>query len=135
MTKDEKGTNICVCGYTEDNKKEGFAGILSMDFDGVMNTYVGYDGEDNLYEPREGLEAFLEKCKDLGFHTFYIHSARNPEKIKEWLVEHGFDGWFKKVSKEKLPADVYLDDRAVCFNGDFEDAYLEILCFKVHWDV
>ena len=38
--------------------------IICIDFDGVLNNYNGYDG-DNLGTPRPGAKEFLEKLKSL----------------------------------------------------------------------
>lgn len=108
---------------------------IALDFDGVFNMYVGWAGEDNLYESRSGLEEFLIELHDMGYTSIYIMSCRCPVKISEWIKEKGLDKYIKKVTQDKIPADVYLDDRGINFNGNFQDALAAIRNFKPHWKV
>ncbi len=40
----------------------------------------------------------------------------------------------KDGAKEfKIPAYMYIDDRAIQFNGNFEQLYKDIINFKVYW--
>lgn len=106
---------------------------VAIDFDGVMNTYIGWRGEDELFEPRPGLKEFLESLAKHGFEVV-VHSSRRPEKIRRWLEAHGLSHLVARVSETKPPAVCYLDDRAVRFDGNFGDAFLQIVTFKAHWE-
>lgn len=104
---------------------------VCLDFDGVMNTYSGWKGENELFSPRGGLKVFLERLIEGGF-DLVVHSTRPAEKIRAWLETHGLPAL--QVMDRKPPAVVYLDDRAVCFTGSFEDALHAILNFRVFWE-
>lgn len=107
---------------------------ICVDFDGVLNTYTGWKGEDYLYDPRPGAKEFIEELLDNGYEVI-IHSTRSPEKIGQWLKDNKFRGcdWMR-VSKEKPPAIAYVDDRAICFTGNFRIAIEQVKDFRAHWE-
>jgi len=109
------------------------AKTVCLDFDGVMNTYSGWKGEDELFEPREGLGDFLRKLQSAGFNVV-VHSTRPAEKIKKWLGERGLNNLVYSVVDKKPMAVCYLDDRGIRFDGDFDAAFEAIRTFKVYWD-
>jgi len=39
-----------------------------------------------------------------------------------------------EVTDRKPPAHVFIDDRAICFHGDFEAALRQVTGFKAHWE-
>lgn len=106
---------------------------LAIDFDGVMNLYTGWKGEDELYQPRSGLADFLNTLRRDEW-TIIIYSTRDPEKIKEWLKAHKYEFLIDGISNKKPMATCYLDDRAVNFNGDWTDALAKLVNFKTHWE-
>ena len=111
-----------------------FIPTICLDFDGVMNTYDGWKGEDELFQPREGLRDFLEKLQENNYRVV-VHSTRGPAKIISWLVKHNLGELIQEVTDKKPIALVYLDDRALLFKGVFCDAVIgEILTFKAHWE-
>jgi len=106
---------------------------LCIDFDGIFNVYKGYHGPDELFEPAEGIEEFLRELKKMD-EDIVVFTARDKDKVKEWLIHYGLDGYITSISNIKIPAIMYIDDRAVKFNGDFKDALKEVTEFKVHWN-
>lgn len=48
-------------------------------------------------------------------------------------MENGLGLFIEDVTSVKLPASLYIDDRAICHKGSFETTLLEINNFKVHW--
>lgn len=93
---------------------------ICIDFDGVLNTYTKWEGED-VYPPlRPGAQDFL-KFTQLYFRII-IYSCRDPQKLKAYFL------------KEKLPYDeivqkpraiFYIDDHAYPFKSfrDCESHY------------
>ena len=117
---------------------------VAIDFDGVIHKYSKEWHDGTCYDkPNEGaLEYILYLMED---HAVFIFSTRNPRDIKKW-VEDNFlpfwDGtpctpysvevipfwrkfWNKKnvlgITRRKLPALAYIDDRAIPFTGSFKD--------------
>jgi hypothetical protein len=50
-----------------------------------------------------------------------------------WHIENNIDKYFKDVTNTKLPSFLYIDDRTVCFEGDFEKTYEKVINFKPYW--
>jgi hypothetical protein len=106
---------------------------VCLDFDGVMNTYTGWKGEQELFEPRSGLKDFLERLQIAGY-SVVVNSSRDAAGIRLWLNTHGLSGLVEQVTNVKPPAIVYLDDRGVTFRGDFDEAFSLITAFHPYWE-
>ena len=104
---------------------------VAVDFDGVLNTYDGWQGEDELFEPAPGVREFLDKLCEK--YKVVIYSTRSFGKIAEWLAKHELLGHIDDVAHGKPRAHVYLDDRTVRFEGSFEKALFDIDHFEVWW--
>ncbi len=104
-----------------------------LDFDGVMNVYTGWKGEEELFNPQPGLSEFLEKLSKM-FDCLKIHTTRKPELVKAWLEKYGILKYIAEVTNTKPPAVVYIDDRAVTFTGDFQQTLQQVSSFKTYWE-
>lgn len=104
---------------------------ICLDFDGVFNEYKGYDG-DNIGRPREGIKEFLETLSQ--DYTIIVCSVRKFPAIIKWLEEHNLRKYVASVTSFKPPAIAYLDDRGICFDGDFVKALEDIKGFKTYWE-
>ncbi len=106
--------------------------IISIDFDGVLNDYDGNYSKDILPPIKKGAETFLKKLsKD---YTITIYTARDRNSVFDWLKENNLIKYIKDITNMKNPiSSITLDDRAICFEGDFEKAYKKILAFKPYW--
>jgi len=129
---------------------------IAIDFDGVVHKYSKGWQDGSVYdEPFEGVfEAIEELMKE---NTVFIFSTRNPQQIKKWLkdklyIEHDLpcEHWrynfsveiipfWKKfwnkpnvlgITKRKLPAVVYIDDRAYKFTGDWNKTIKDLLTLQ-----
>lgn len=91
---------------------------ILIDLDGVLNKYDGHLDESCIPEPEEGAKEFLQKlnkCADL-----YLFTTRKLKAAVKWLLKNNLDIYFKDVTNIKIPAYLYIDDRTICFKGDFE---------------
>ncbi len=107
--------------------------IVCVDLDGVLNLFDGWKGAGYFHPPRPGAEEFLRALVEQGYRVV-VFTVRWKEHVEQWLVEHGLRGLVSEVTDRKPPAHVYLDDRAICFRGDFDAALSQIRSFKAHWE-
>lgn len=105
---------------------------ILVDLDGVLNQY-GKDEYDENYIPKikEGAEEFLnELCKD---SELYLFTSRNLLLTSKWLIDNRIDKFFKDVTNTKLPSFLHIDDRAICFNGNYNETLNKIKNFQTYW--
>lgn len=107
---------------------------IVFDFDGVIHSYKsGWKGVENIPDPPvEGIRQVIEDLLERGYRVVIVSSrCTSPEgidAIRSWLKQYGFP-WIE-VMAEKPPALVYVDDRAICFDGKTEDLYDKITQFE-----
>jgi hypothetical protein len=107
--------------------------VVCVDLDGVLNTFDGWKGAEHFHEPRPGAREFLERLNILGYRVVVL-TVRWAPHVEEWLASNGLAPYVSEVTDRKPPAHCYVDDRAVCFHGDFEAALDQISRFKAHWE-
>lgn len=107
--------------------------IISIDLDGVLNKYEGNYKKNKLSPIKEGAYSFLEKLsKDF---IIEIYTVREKNLCKKWLKDNNLSQFVSDVRNVKNPkTSVFLDDRAITFDGDFEKAYNKIISFQPHWN-
>jgi hypothetical protein len=50
------------------------------------------------------------------------------------LKEYRLGEFVDEVTDRKPPAHAYVDDRAVCFRGDFGETLQDVICFRPFWE-
>lgn len=100
-----------------------------VDFDGVIHQYSKGWQDGTIYDPpvSGAIEALHTLQKDF---AVVVQSSRDPAPIAKWLISHGVkaDTWhsadppvffndqtYVLVTRLKLPAVAYIDDRAIRF--------------------
>lgn len=107
--------------------------VVCVDLDGVLNVYKGWNGALEDYPKAPGAETFLTLLR-VKFKTVVIFTATLPlEYAEAWLIRHDLDFYADYITNWKVPAAVYIDDKAVCFKGDFLETLKEVLEFEPHW--
>lgn len=105
---------------------------IAIDFDGVLHRYSrGWNGGIIYDEPVKGTREALEWLKDQGY-IIYIYTGRTNSEfrhqgeddqakaIERWLNKYNIP--YDKVWLDGKPAaHIYLDDRAIRFNGDWKE--------------
>lgn len=105
---------------------------IAIDFDGVLNDYTGWNGEEHLYDIRTGTKSFLA---ELSYnYRIVIYTALDPWRVECWLLKWGLSKYIEEVTQAKPIARCYLDDRAITFDGNFQTAYEAIKKFKPFWE-
>jgi len=105
---------------------------IYVDFDGVLAEYDGWKGPEYLGPPRAGARGFLAALKSIGYKVI-IFTTRRPGAIQVWLRTHELWHLVNGVTNEKGPALAYIDDRNICFQGDFETCLDEVKAFLPYW--
>jgi hypothetical protein len=107
--------------------------MVCVDLNGVLDLYTGWKHPDHWDPPRPGAEAFLTGLVERGFDVV-VFTTRHPIEVRRWLRENGLLRLVSAVTRRKPPAHVFVDDRAVCFSGDFDDTLRRVEAFKAHWE-
>lgn len=51
-----------------------------------------------------------------------------------WIKENRLDKYIKDVTNNKIPAFLYIDDRSINFNGNYEELICKINTFRPYWE-
>ena len=105
---------------------------ILIDLDGVLNEY-GYEKYNESYIPeiKNGACEFLKELSKN--YDLYLFTSRNILLSTKWLIENNIDKYFKDITNTKIPSYLYVDDRTICFKGDYSDTLKEICDFKPYW--
>lgn len=106
---------------------------IVMDFDGVIHSYVsGWQGLDIIPDPPvEGIEDCIKLLREK--YRVVVVSSRTSSltgryAVEKYLDEHNIE--VDDVCCEKPPALAYIDDRAICFDGNPEALMSKVEEFK-----
>lgn len=105
---------------------------VALDFDGVLNTYTGWNGEYDLYEPRDGVEDFLKELSE--YFNIIIFTTRKVNSVSRWLDEYDLGDYITEITNIKPRAIVYVDDRGLTFKGNYDETLEQIKKFSTHWE-
>lgn len=106
---------------------------ILIDLDGVLNKYNGNYDENIIPEFNEKAINFLEKLHFSNKYNLVLFTTRNLLKSAKWLIENKIDKYFYDITNVKIPCFLQIDDRAICFKGDYQKMLDEINNFKVYW--
>jgi len=109
------------------------APMVCVDFDGVLAQYDGWKGPDHLGDPIPGIRIFLSGLKEMGF-CITILTTRKTQKVNHWILTHRLADYIDHVTNKKPPAKAYIDDRGICFKGDFSEVIARLKGFKPWWE-
>jgi len=107
--------------------------VVAVDLDGTILEYSGWKGQKHFGKPIDGAKEALQKLKDEGYVIVIWTTRRNTADIAKVLNMYGIP--FDYINENpyqppdcsnKIYADVYVDDRAVGFRGDWSKALLEV---------
>lgn len=107
-----------------------------FDFDGVIHSYTsGWQGAARADDPPvPGIREALKEIHEAGYEVVVVSTrcalTEGMIAVNDYLYDHDMLQYVDKVCKEKLPAIVYIDDRAICFDGHPETLLSKIQNFK-----
>lgn len=105
-----------------------------FDFDGVIHSYTsGWKGEDVIPDPPvTGIKDSIQQIRKAGYEVVVVSTRCATNKginaVNKYLLENGI--FVDKFCREKPPAIVYIDDRAICFDGKSDKLLEKIEQFK-----
>ncbi len=108
-----------------------YAKTVAVDLDGVLAEYTGFKGPDEIEKPYPHAAKLLKKLNKE--YKVIVFTARNTEVARNWLNEWGLLSLVDGINycqingrAGKPVAIAYLDDRAVRWTGDLDQALREI---------
>lgn len=108
---------------------------VCIDFDAVLHNYTHWNGG-RLNEPIAGAAAATHRLIELDY-VVILYTTRGADEITPWLKRYGFAWTHINDNPEihgqnpgKPIADIYVDDRAIQFNGSWESTLRDISRFK-----
>jgi len=107
--------------------------VVAIDLDGVIANYDGiWRGERHIGKPFPGAKKFLMLLKKADI-DFIILTARNEKKhVLHWCAKNNLPKPLK-ITNIKPQASVYIDDRAINFDGNFARLTRKLANFSVYW--
>ena len=113
---------------------------ICFDLDGVLAKYDGWCGWRCILSPVPGAKEILEELKKQG-HTIIIYTTRGNCEVQEWCKTYSIPYDHINCNPDvqgnnpgKPIADVYVDDRAIKFNGDWQQFVRNLRAFDVWWE-
>lgn len=112
--------------------------IICIDLDGTIANYNDWQGELNFGEPLPNVSKILNALK-LDKWIIIIYTTRaNKDLVIGYLKKNNIPFDFvnenpyqpDNAKGGKLYADIYVDDKAIQFTGDWEEIYQRILKFQ-----
>lgn len=115
---------------------------VAVDFDGVISAYTGWKGKGIFAAPVAGCKDMLDKLREEGW-VIIVHTTRSEtDQIITYLAEnqipYDYINYNPKnveqgLNQGKPLADVYIDDRAIRFGGNWDENLLNAIHNSDPW--
>ena len=115
------------------NSKDNFMykKTIAIDLDGVLDEYTGKYDENSIPNIKDGAKDFIIKLsKD---YDLILFTTRKSMLATKWLIDNKIDKYFSDVTNTKPLAFIYLDDRALKFEDDYNKTLEDIKSYKVYY--
>lgn len=111
---------------------------VCIDIDGTLVHYDEWKGEQYFGSMIDGASSATRKLHEKGWYIIIFSTRSNKNYISKFLIENKVE--FDSINENpnqpenakggKPIADVYVDDRALCFKGDWEQTVEDVLNFN-----
>ena len=105
-----------------------FRKTILIDLDGVLNEYTGGFDKDYIPPIKDGAKEFLENLSEN--FDIKIFTTRNKILATKWLINNSIDQFVVDITNVKDLAWLYIDDRCINFDGNFENLSNNINNFR-----
>lgn len=108
---------------------------IAFDFDGVLHTYKHWKAVDVIDgEQVVGMKELFQALTSYGYgikiYTCRALEEKGRQAVEDWLKAHDMLDYVEEITAEKPIAKVYVDDRAIRFDGNVSKLFNEIITFK-----
>jgi len=90
----------------------------------VLNEYTGNFDKDYIPPIKNGAKEFLENLSKN--FEIKIFTTRNKILAIKWLINNDIDQFIADITNVKDVAWLYIDDRCLNFNGEYQDLFQQI---------
>jgi len=97
---------------------------IFINFDIMLNKDNYWQGDNKLFEPLPNSKEFLKKL--VKNYEICVFTTRDREKVYKWPIRYFLDDYIHDVTNKKDPAHLYIDDRALKFDGNYRKILEEI---------
>ena len=105
-----------------------FKKTILIDLDGVLNEYTGEFDKNYIPTIKKGAKNFIEKLsKNFEIKLF---TTRNKILASKWLLENSLENYICDITDKKDLCWLFIDDRCINFNGNYDNLYTQIENFK-----
>ncbi|MBR6722570.1 hypothetical protein IKL64_03860 [bacterium] len=101
---------------------------ILVDLDGVLNQYNGRFDELQIPDIKEGAKEFVENLSQN--FIVKIFTTRNKILATKWLIKNNLDKYITDITDIKEPSHLHIDDRCICFDGNFSNTINQIKNFR-----
>ena len=105
-----------------------FKKTILIDLDGVLNTYDGNFDKDFIPQIKDGAKEFLQNLSEN--FTIKIFTTRNKILASKWVLENQLENYIQDITDHKDVCWLFIDDRCINFQGNYEDLNNQIQNFK-----
>ncbi len=110
---------------------------VCIDLDGTIAHFEDWKDENSFGAPIKGAKEAIQKLKSLEYKVIIFTTRANREKIADYLKKNDipFDDINNNSDQPanaiggKVMSDIYVDDRAISFSGDWEKTFEQIKDF------
>ena len=91
---------------------------ILIDLDGVLNDYDGNFDENFIPKIKSGAKDFLENLSKN--YEIKLFTTRNKLLTAKWVFENNIENYISDITNVKDLCFLYIDDRCINFDGNFE---------------
>ena len=111
---------------------KSFRRTILLDLDGVLNNYTGAYNENSIPSIKSGAYEILKELSEN--YKIVVFTSRNLLLASKWVIENNLEEYVDNVTNIKEPSYLIIDDRCICFNGNYNDLKNDIDNFNVWYE-